>query len=130
MATSETDFDVLRRLNVNTVDETDPRRVVLHDDRAGTRAVTEEPDTAHQCAVGDSRRSKDDTGAGRKISRLVNFLEVLDAHRPAALFVLGLADHQPRKDLAVETAHSRRREDAFRCAAGPHHRMYTRPDDG
>ncbi len=59
----------------------------------------------------------------------VDLLEVGDAHRAASLFVLGLADHETREDLAVEAAHRRRGHHAFRRAARAHHRVNAGPDD-
>src|SRR5678816_2101915 len=81
----ELDLDVGVRLHVDAVDEPDPVRVVLHDHRAGARAIAEEPDTAHQRAVGDTGRREDDVVARRQILRAVDLLEVADPHRAAAL---------------------------------------------
>ena len=67
--------------------------------------------------------------AGREILRAVDLLEVGDAHRAAALFVLGLADDEPREDLAVQAAHRRRGQHALRRAAGAHHGVDAGPDD-
>src|SRR5207237_6120831 len=50
-------------------------------------------------------------------------------HRTAPLFVLRLADDEPREDLAVQASHRGRREDAFRRASGAHHRVHARTDD-
>ena len=92
-------------------------------DRARADAVAEEAHAAHQRAVGDAGRREDDARAGREILRSVDLLEVGDAHRPAALLVLGLGDDEPREDLAVQAPHRGRREHAFRRAAGAHHRV-------
>ena len=67
--------------------------------------------------------------AGREILRAVDLLEVGDAHRAAALLVLGLADDEPREDLAVQAAHRRRRQHALGRAAGAHHRVHAGADD-
>ena len=66
--------------------------------------------------------------ARREILRPVDLLEVGDPHRAAALFVLRLGDDQPREDLAVQAAHRRRRQHAFRRAAGAHHRVHAAAD--
>ena len=68
--------------------------------------------------------------AGREILRAVDLLEVGDAHRAAALFVLGLADDEAREDLAVQAAHRGRGQHAFGRAAGAHHRVDAGADDG
>src|SRR6476620_6985509 len=68
-AGSESDLHVGILRDVNAVDEPDPMRAVLHDHRACTRAVAEEPDAAHQRAVGDAGRREDDVLAGRQILR-------------------------------------------------------------
>ena len=67
--------------------------------------------------------------ARREILRRVDALEVGDPHRPAALLVLRLGDHEPREDLAVQAAHRRGREHAFGRAAGAHHRVHAGADD-
>ena len=67
--------------------------------------------------------------ARREILRPVDLLEVGDPHRAAALLVLRLADDQAREDLAVQAAHRRRRQHAFRRAAGAHHRVDAGADD-
>src|SRR6185436_12147216 len=126
MTASEADLDVLLRRDVNTVDEPDAVRVVLHDDRARANAVAEETDALHEGALGDARGREDDVVARREILRLVDLLQILDAHRAAPLFVLGLADDQPRENLAVEAPHRRRRQHALRRAARAHERVDTR----
>src|SRR6185503_1580379 len=56
---SEPDSEiVIRAADVDGVNETDQMRIALHDDRAGTDAMTEEPDTAHESAVRDARGDK------------------------------------------------------------------------
>src|SRR3954453_3957745 len=127
---SESDLHVGILRDVNAVDEPDAVRLVLHDHRTGARAVAEKADAAHQRAVGDTGRREDDVFAGREILRPVDALEVLDAHRAAALFVLRLVDDQPREDFTVQAAHGRRREHAFRRAAGAHHGVDSRADHG
>src|SRR4051794_14575438 len=124
----ESDLHVGILRDVNAVDEPDAVRLVLHDHRTGARAVAEEADAAHQRAVGDAGRREDDAFAGREIPRSVDPLEILDAHRAAALFVLRLVDDEPREDFTVQAAHRRGRQHAFRRAAGAHHRVDSRAD--
>src|SRR5579872_3124387 len=92
--TSEPDFHVLRRRDMDAVDEADLMRIVLHDDRARADAVSEEVHTLHQRAVGDAGRREDDLPARREVLRRVDLLEVGDAHRAAAFLVLRLADDE------------------------------------
>src|SRR3954464_4544907 len=99
---SESYPQILARFDVDGVDEADARRIALHDDRAGAGAVAEEADAAHQRAVGDAGGSADDAFARREILRGVGAARIGNAHRPAALLVLGLLDHQPRENLAVQ----------------------------
>ena len=68
---------------------------------------------------------KDDGVASRQVCGRVDPLHVGDAHRPASLLVLRLADDQPGKDLAVQTPHGRRDQHAFRGTTDAHHRMHT-----
>src|SRR5262245_60215986 len=126
---SETYLHVGVRRDVDAVDETDAVRFVLHDHRAGPRAVAEKADAAHQRAVGDAGGREDDAVARREILRAVHLLEISDAHRAAALLVLGLADHEAREDFAVQAAHRRGGQHAFRRAAGPHHRVHAGAHD-
>src|SRR5712692_4345638 len=98
MQSSESDLHVLRVGDVDAVHEPDLVRLVLHDHRAGARAVAEEPDAAHQRAVGDAGGGEDDALAWRQIARAVNPREILDAHRTAACFVLRRVDDQPREN--------------------------------
>ena len=65
---------------------------------------------------------------GREILRAIDLLEVGDAHRAAALLVLGLADDEAREDLAVQAAHRGGRQHAFGRAARAHHGVDARPD--
>ena len=44
-------------------------------------------------------------------------------------FVLGLRDDETREDFAVQAAHRRGRQHAFRRAAGTHHRVHAGSDD-
>src|SRR2546421_9124489 len=99
-AASEANLHVLRRSHVNAVDEADAVRVVLHDHGARADAVAEEPDAFHQRPLGDARRGEDDVVARREIPRLVDLLEIGDAHGAAPLLMLGLADDETREDLA------------------------------
>ena len=55
--------------------------------------------------------------------RGVDPLQIGDAHRLAAGFVLGRPHDQAREDLAVQTAHRRRGQHAFGRAADAHHRV-------
>ena len=55
--------------------------------------------------------------------------EIGDAHRAAALFVLGLADHEAREDLAVQAAHRGRGQHAFGRAADAHDGVHAAADD-
>ena len=66
---SEMDLHVRGRRDVDAVDEPDPVRLVLHDHRAGADAVAEEADAAHQRAVGDAGRRKDDASPRREVLR-------------------------------------------------------------
>src|SRR3954463_16092271 len=77
---SESDLHVGILRDVNAVDEPDAVRLVLPDHRAGARPVAEEPDAAHQRAVGDAGRREDNVFAGREILRSIDAFEVLDAH--------------------------------------------------
>src|SRR6185503_19299399 len=120
---SEMYLDVLGGRDVNAVDEPDLVRLVLHDHRTGADAVAEEANAPHQRAVGDAGRREDDVLAGGEVRGAVDLLDVSDPHRAAALFVLGLADDEAREDLAVQAAHRRGGQHAFRRAAGPHHRV-------
>src|SRR3954462_11070574 len=107
--------------DVNAVDEPDAVRLVLHDHRTGARAVAEKADAAHQRAVGHAGRRADDVFAGREMLRPVDALEVLDAHRAAALFVLRFVHDDARGDFTVPAGPGRGRAPAFRRAAGAHH---------
>src|SRR3954453_22448126 len=127
---AESDLHVGILRNVNAVDEPDAVRLLLHDHRTGARAVAEKADAPHQRAVGDAGGREDDVFPGREILRPVDAVEVLDAHRAAALFVLRLVDDEPREDLTVQAAHGRGSEHAFRGAAGAHHRVDSRADHG
>src|SRR5262245_60754129 len=91
-------------LDVDRVDEANTRRVALHDDRAGTHAVPEEADAAHQGTVGDAGRGENDPLARRELLRGVD-LAGLAPHGAATLLVFGLPDHEAREDLAVQAAH-------------------------
>src|SRR2546421_3327308 len=129
-AASETNLHVLRRRHVNAVDEADAVRVVLHDDGARADSVAEEPDTLHQRPFRDAGGGEDDVVARREIPRLVDLLEIGDAHGAAALLMLRLADDQAREDLAVEAAHCRRGQHALGRAARPHQRVDARASRG
>src|SRR3954452_11411203 len=102
----ESDPDHPGLFDVNGVDEADAWRVALHDQRARARAVSEEPDAAHQCAVGDAGGGKHNALARRQIRRGV-YPSRIRAHRAAPCFVLGFPDDQAREDLAVQAAHRR-----------------------
>ena len=96
----------------------------------GPGAVAEEAHALHQRAVGDAGRGEDDVLARREILRLVDPLEVGDAHGAAALLVLRRVHDEPREDLAAQAAHRRRREHAFGRAADAHHRVHAAADHG
>ena len=85
---------------------------------------------SHQRAVGDAGGREDDVLAAGEVRRPVDPLEVGNAHRAAALLVLGLVDHETGEDLAVQAAHRRRRQHPFRRAAGAHHGVHTAAGDG
>ena len=53
-----------------------------------------------------------------------------DAHGAAAGLVLGRGHHQPPEDLAIQAAHRRGGDYAFRRAPDPHHRVHAASDDG
>src|SRR4029077_15146989 len=68
----EPNLDVLVRIDVDAVDETNAMRVILHDDRAGANAFAEKPHAFHERAVGHAGRREDDLPAGREILRPVD----------------------------------------------------------
>ena len=105
-------------------------RLALHDDRTRADAVAKEPHASHQRAVGDAGRDERDGVAGGQLGRRIDALEVGDAHRAAALFVLRLGDDQPGVDLAAEAAHRGGRQHAFGRAARAHHRVHARSFHG
>src|SRR5258706_14013695 len=124
------DLNVVRPRDVDAVDEPDAVRIVLHDHGACANAVTEESDAFHQRPIRDAGCGEDDALARRQILRAVDFLEIGDPHRAAALLVLRLADNETREDLAVQATHRRRGQDAFGSATGPHYRVHTGAGDG
>src|SRR3954447_11976062 len=69
---------------MDRIDETDPRRMTLHDQRAGPDTVAEEADAFHQRPVRHPGGGEDDVLAAREILRAVHFLEIGNAHRAAA----------------------------------------------
>ena len=79
-------------------------------------------------AVGDAGGGKDDVLARGEVLRLVDPLEVGDAHRAAAGLVLWRVHHQAREDLAAQAAHRRRREHALGRAADAHHGVHAAAD--
>src|SRR5262245_11479770 len=103
----EPDFHVGSGGHVNAIDESDSVRCILHQDRMSARAIAEKPHATHQRAISDARGSEDDLFAGGEIPGTIDPLEIRNPHRPAPLFMLGLADHQARKNLAVQAPHSR-----------------------
>src|SRR3954463_2845943 len=58
-----------RLLDMDGVDETDPRRMTLHDQRAGPDTVAEEADAFHERPVRHPGGSEDDVLAAREILR-------------------------------------------------------------
>src|SRR5687767_4494147 len=124
------DLDGAFRLggHVDAVDETHPPRMRLHHQRHGPGAVAEEAHALHQRAVGDAGRGEDDVLARGEIPRLVDPLEVGDAHGAATGFVFGRVYSKPREDLAAQAAHRRCRQHALGRAARAHHRVHTAAD--
>src|SRR3954471_473799 len=102
----ESDPDHPGLFDVNGVDEADAWRVALHDQRARARAVSEEPDATHQCAVGDARGGKHNALPRRQIPRGV-YPSRIGAHRAAPFFVLGLLEHEASENFAVQAPHGR-----------------------
>ena len=118
------DLDVCGRCDVNAVDEPDPVRLVLHDHRARADAVAEEPDAAHQRAVGDAGRREDDAAcpARRSFERYTFLKSVIPIARQrsscSGLLTTRRAKISPfRQRIAAAGQH------AFRRAAGAHHRV-------
>src|SRR5262245_33592939 len=118
------DSGVLRGRDVNAVDEPDLVGIILHDHGTRPHTVAEEPHALHQRALGHARGGKDHARAGREIVRPVDPLEVRDAHRAAALFVLGFGDDEAGENFAIQTSHGCGCEYAFRCATGAHHGVH------
>src|SRR4029453_6374331 len=115
---------------MDAVDEADAVGLRLHHQRRRAHAAAEEADALHQRAVGDARGRKDDVLTRREIPRAIDPLEVLDAHRLAALLVFGRADNETREDLAAETSHRRPGDDTLGCAADPHDGVNAAPQPG
>src|SRR3954467_6089372 len=117
-----------RLLDMDGIDETDPRRMALHDQRAGPDTVAEEADPFHQRPVRHPGGGKDDVLAAREILRPVHLLEIGDAHRAAARLVLRRRDHQPAEDFAIQAAHGRCRQHAFGRSADSHDGVHPAAD--
>src|SRR3954453_15022305 len=105
----ESDPDHPGLLDVDGVDEADPWGIALHDERAGAGPVSEEPDAAHQCAVGDAGGGKHNALPRRQIPGGV-YPSRIGAHRAAPCFVLGLLEHEASENFAVQATHGRGRE--------------------
>src|SRR5262245_10743811 len=127
---SESDLHIDVWRDVDAVDEPDAMRLVLHDDRAGPHAVSEESHAAHERAVGDTGGGEDDARPGGEILRSIDPLEVGNAHGAAPVFVLRLVDHQSREDLAIQAAHRRGGQHALWRPARAHDGMDAAADDG
>src|SRR5438874_8059801 len=84
-ATSEADANHPFLLDVNRIDEPDPRRIALHHDRAGAGAVAEKAHAAHQAAVGHAGGGEDDPVPRGEIFRSVDARRIGDPHLAAAL---------------------------------------------
>src|SRR4051812_25920566 len=125
---SETHSHSARLLDMGGVDETDPRRMTLHDQRAGPDTVAEEADAFHQRPVRHPGGGEDDVLAAREILRAVHSLEIGNAHRAAARLVLRRRHHQPAEDLAVQAAHGRGRQYPFGRSADSHDRVHSAAD--
>src|SRR5688572_24930102 len=124
------DVAFLARLHVDAVDEADAMRMRLHDERRRPDAVAEEADALHDRAISDARRGKDDVLPRRQILRAIDPLEIGNTHRTAPFLVLGSADDEPGEDLSAKTAHRGGGDDAFRRAAGAHHRVDAAAEHG
>src|SRR4051812_45449499 len=118
----------LRRVDVDAVDEADPVRVRLHHQRRRPDPVAEEPHPFHQRPVGDAGGGKNDVLTRRQVLRAVDALRIRDSHLLAALFVLGLVDHEAGIDFTAEASHGGRGDHTFRRAADTHDRVHPAAD--
>src|SRR6266852_4229953 len=121
----EADFEVGALLEMDGFDEAHLALVQSEDHGGGANALAEEPHSFQKIAVGHAGTGKDHFLAGREVVGVVDALGIHDPHFFKARLVLRFAYHQPREDLAVQTAQSRGGENAFGSSAGPHHHVHT-----
>src|SRR6266851_3756287 len=86
-------------------------------------AAAEEADAAQEVAVGDAGGTEDDVVPRGQLRGVVDLGAVDVAHRLQALLLPLLQRLEAALHPAVETAHGRRGQDAFRRAADAHGRV-------